>query len=294
MDSRLVKNPLGFWEVERKPNTADLDAYYAEKYYQQGLGSYELKYNEQELAFFKAKLDQRYAVLSKYLRTGNSSQISMLDVGCGEGYALSFFRSLGWWVKGFDFSAAGVNSKNPHCLDVLSTGDVFKLLEAEIASGKKYDVVWLQNVLEHVIDPVHLLEQLKQLLLPEGTAVITVPNDCSDLQCLALEENYVDDAFWVAPPDHLSYFNSETLPELAAKTGWDVLDMTADFPVDWLLFHPGSNYIKDKKQGKAAHMARVKIENLLHQQPIEQVINFWSAAAKIGVGRNLTIYLRLK
>jgi len=293
MDPRLVKNHLGFWEVASKPSLSELSAYYEKKYYQQGLGSYEIEYSDEELIFFKAKLDQRYAVLKKYLKLGDAP-VSMLDVGCGEGYALSYFKSLGWKVKGMDFSSAGVTSKNPDCLAELSTGDIFQLLDAEIRSNYKYEVVWLQNVLEHVVSPVALLEQLKKLLLPNGIAVITVPNDCSDLQHLAHQEKYVDDAFWVAPPDHLSYFNSDNLPELVDKTGWTCLDMLGDFPVDWFLFHPGSNYIKDKAQGKGAHNARIQLENLLHKRPIEDVINFWSAAAKVGVGRNISVFLTPK
>ena len=70
------------------------------------------------------------------------------------------------------------------------------------------------------------------------------------------------------------------------------MDVVGDFPIDWFLFHPGSNYIRDKAVGKNAHFARVQIENHIHQQPIKDVIEFWSAAAKIGVGRDLTIFLR--
>jgi 2-polyprenyl-3-methyl-5-hydroxy-6-metoxy-1,4-benzoquinol methylase len=35
----------------------------------------------------------------------------LLDVGCGEGCALAFFREHGWSVKGVDFSSAGVEPK---------------------------------------------------------------------------------------------------------------------------------------------------------------------------------------
>ena len=44
------------------------------------------------------------------------------------------------------------------------TGDIFSLLETEIEAGNPYDVIWLQNVLEHVLDPLELLGQLRKLL----------------------------------------------------------------------------------------------------------------------------------
>lgn len=289
MDQRLKKHPLGFWEVASKPTSEELHRYYADKYYQEARGSYEVAYSPEELAYFRAKLQQRYAVLQQYLPQRDGT---MLDVGCGEGYALAFFREQGWSVKGFDFSAAGVESKNPACRDVLQTGDVFELLETEIKTGATYDVVWLQNVLEHVIDPLALLESLKTLVSPSGMAVITVPNDCSITQLGALDHQHIDSAFWVAPPDHLSYFDHNSLADTAAETGWECLEMLGDFPVDWFLFHPGSNYVRDKSLGKAAHRARVQIENLLHQQPLDAVIRFWSAAASLGVGRDITAFLR--
>lgn len=288
MDTRLTQHPLGFWTAAEKPSPDELRDYYANKYYQQASGSYELQYSDDEKAYFLAKLAQRHAVLQKVAPAARS----MLDVGCGEGFALAYFRGQGWAVKGFDFSAAGVEAQNPGCRDALVPGDVFSLLEAEIAKGEKYDVVWLQNVLEHVIDPIGLLGSLKSLLAGNGIAVVTVPNDFSAVQKEALSRGNIDREHWVALPDHLSYFDHESLPATATGTGWDCLELLGDFPVDWFLFHQGSNYVRDPGLGKAAHRARVQLENLIHRQPTAAVLDFWSAAGRIGVGRDLTAFLK--
>jgi 2-polyprenyl-3-methyl-5-hydroxy-6-metoxy-1,4-benzoquinol methylase len=292
VDERLKQHPLGFWEIAKKPTSDELQKYYANKYYQEANGSYELEYTQDELNYFKAKLEQRMAVLKKCLPASNGEIKRMLDVGCGEGYALAFFREQGWIVKGIDFSSAGVDSKNPACRDVLETGDVFDLLNAEIAAGKTYDVVWLQNVLEHVIDPLDLLNSLRALVSPDGVAVVTVPNDCSITQRALLSHQHIDTAFWVAPPDHLTYFDHVSLENAAQATGWECAEILGDFPVDWFLFHPNSNYVRDKSVGKSSHKARVQIENLIHEQPIEDVLRFWSATAKLGIGRDITAFLR--
>lgn len=290
MDPRLKKHPLGYWEIENKPSSDELQKYYAEKYYQEGKGSYELAYSQEELSYFSAKLEQRFAVLQRHLKpVGRESRI--LDVGCGEGYALAFFRKQGWSVSGIDFSSAGVASQNPGCLDSLVTGDIFALLKAEIAAGKTYDVVWLQNVLEHVLDPLDLLKSLRSLIASGGVAIVTVPNDYSIVQKSALAAAHIDHAFWVAPPDHLTYFDSRSLKNTASQTGWQCVEMLGDFPVDWFLFHPRSNYIRDPSSGKAAHKARIQIENLINEQPIGDVIQFWSALAKLGLGRDITGFL---
>ena len=291
MDPRLKKHSLGYWEIENKPSIEDLQKYYADTYYQEGKGSYELQYGSDELIYFNSKLEQRWTVIKQYL-SELSKKPRMLDVGCGEGFALAFFRSHGWHVKGFDFSNSGVASKNPSCIDALVTGDIFSLLETEIEAGNPYDVIWLQNVLEHVLDPLELLGQLRKLVAPEGMAVVTVPNDCSITQRAALSKKHIDDAFWVMPPEHLTYFDNTSLKAIAEHTGWRCMEMLADFPADWFLFHDKSNYVRDRSVGKAAHVARVQVENFIHEQPIEDVISFWSAAAKLGIGRNITAFLK--
>ncbi len=291
MDPRLQQHPMGFWEIVDKPPVEELRAYYANKYYQEGMGSYKVNYSEEELDYFRAKLAQRLTVVETHLGPTTGSR-TLLDVGCGEGYALSFFGKQGWAVKGLDFSSAGVLSQNPHCHDVLVVGDVFELLKAEIVAGAKYDVVWLQNVLEHVLDPLGLLQSLSSLVAPSGLAVVTVPNDCSIIQQALLAAHHIESAFWVSPPDHLTYFDHSSLIRAADSTGWDCAELLGDFPVDWYLFHPGSNYIRDKALGKAAHRARVQIENLIHQQPAADVIRFWSAAARLGLGRDITAFLK--
>jgi 2-polyprenyl-3-methyl-5-hydroxy-6-metoxy-1,4-benzoquinol methylase len=292
MDRRLKRHDLGYWEIADKPTMAELQVYYANKYYQESKGSYAPAYSEGELAYFNGKLEQRWhALKSLHSQKASGAPMRVLDVGCGEGYALAFFRAQGCEVRGFDFSAAGVESKNPSCKDALVVGDVFGLLQKEIFSGKKYDVVWLQNVLEHVRDPIDLLQSLRKLVDGDGVAVVTVPNDCSIIQRAALQYEHVHSAFWVLPPDHLSYFDAASLRAIARHTGWNCTKILGDFPVDWFLFHSGSNYVRDKSLGKDAHQARVQIENLIHTQPIDASVEFWAAAGQLGIGRNLTAFL---
>ncbi len=252
-----------------------------------------MAYTNDELAFFNAKLEQRFAVLKQHLLIGKkNNKPRLLDVGCGEGYALAFFRQQNWEVRGLDFSSAGVESKNSACLDALVTGDIFTLLENEIQEGRSYDVVWLQNVLEHVLDPLSLLRSLRNLIAPEGLAVVTVPNDCSVTQKELTKLGHIEQAFWVSPPEHLTYFDYLSLIAIANETGWEKVEILGDFPVDWFLFNTEANYIRDQTAGKPAHRARVQIENMLKRQPMEDILSFYSTLAKIGQGRNITAFFK--
>ena len=49
-------------------------------------------------------------------------------------------------------------------------------------SGKKFDIITMLNVLEHLADPVLALRQIKKLINKDGILVIDVPNDFNDFQ----------------------------------------------------------------------------------------------------------------
>lgn len=290
IDSRVQKHPLGYLEAVVKPTPEALRSYYAERYYQHENGNYRRNYSKLELLYIENKLAQK-AELIRELCPSTPSGSKMLDVGCGEGWALSYFRKQGWKVRGLDYSSAGLSAMNPDCLDALQTGDLISLLNAQIESGESYQLVWLTNVLEHVPDPASLLLQLRRLIKKDGILVVTVPNDFSALQKHLIDQNFIDHPFWIALPDHLSYFDYESLKTIAQATGWLSTTILADFPIDWFLLHSGANYLRDPSCGSEAHRARVECENLLSMQPKDKINRFYSAMAEIGMGRNITAFL---
>lgn len=280
----VIQTELGYWRVRDMPTPQELQDYYAQHYYQQGLGSYEITYSQDELAHIREKIALRWSMIAPQFTTPGR----LLDVGCGEGFVLDHGYAQGWQVRGLDFSDAGLLAQNPNCAPYLTTGDVFDLLEAELAAGNRYEILWLQNVLEHVIDPVGLMKTLHALVAPGGVLVVTVPNDFSRLQYEALRSGRIEQPFWVALPDHLSYFTAPSLTALGAATGWDCPHLLGDFPVDWFLFNVNSNYISDPSKGKAAHHARIALERLILEAAPEDAVAFFSGIARIGMGRDLT------
>jgi 2-polyprenyl-3-methyl-5-hydroxy-6-metoxy-1,4-benzoquinol methylase len=52
------------------------------------------------------------------------------------------------------------------------------------------------NVLEHVLDPNLFLQSIRNVVEPNGLVAITVPNDYSDIQQLALSEGMIESEFW--------------------------------------------------------------------------------------------------
>lgn len=290
----LTRSRFGHYEALHKPTRETLEQYYRDRYYQNEAGSYLSTYGDDELAYIRGQIFLRHRLLEArgWLPPG---PLSLLDVGCGEGHALKYFAALGWKVHGLDFSRAGCERMNPDCVDSLTMGDIFESLEQLITRHEVHDVVMLDNVLEHVVDPLGLLESLHRLVTPGGVLIVEVPNDFSLVQMAALDRGWIDRAFWVDLPQHLSYFNASSLEAICTTAGWTCGELIADFPIDWFLANPNSNYIvaggtgtgKGSQLGKGAHHARIALENLMRESDVDRLIAVYAAMARMGVGRSL-------
>ena len=289
IDPRLRRHALGFLELSSKPDKDSLARYYEEKYFQNESGNYRKSYSPEEFQVIEGRIELRASRARQLI--SRTAPGRLLDVGCGEGFVLAAFAKERWDVRGIDYSRAGVENMHPHLLHCVDQGDVFALLEEHIALGERYDIVWLGNVLEHVLDPLTLLRQLRSIVDPDGVLVAVVPNDGTYYHEELLADGFVPDRFWIAIPDHISYFTAESLHQTAAETGWVVRDLQGDFPIDFFLSHPGSNYVSDPAKGPEAHAARLRIERLIGRAGEKVANEFYSALAAVGFGRNLVAFM---
>lgn len=288
MTTEVRKSEYGYFELVEKPTPDALKAYYAEKYYQDAEGSYEVSYSDAEKSYFRNKISQKLLAASRYVSLPTDRPPRFLDVGAGEGWALAFFQESGWECVGLDYSSFGCASQNPAVLERLVAGDIYEGLRGLVAAGQRFDLILLDNVLEHVLDPAGLLFELKGLLELQGGLIVEVPNDFSVLQEHLLEKGHIDSRFWVVSPDHISYFSPDSLSALARSVGWQPQMVMTDFPIDFSLVNPLTNYVRDRKAGKPCHATRVEMENLMHAISPEKTVALYQALADMGLGRALT------
>jgi 2-polyprenyl-3-methyl-5-hydroxy-6-metoxy-1,4-benzoquinol methylase len=288
--TRLRRHPLGFLEATDRPDAAELAEYYAQQYYQRENGAYSQSYSESELAAVRRRT-RLYASRVSALRGGDAAG-TLLDIGCGEGFVLAEYLRRGWSIRGIDYSRAGVAAIHPELTDYVDQGDIYDLLREGINGDKRYDLLWLGHALEHVLDPIGLLQQIRRLATEDSILVVTVPNDGSAYHSALEEAGAVEEGFFVALPDHLSYFTAESLRRCAEATGWQMSDLLADFPIDLFLAHEGSNYRKDSTRGPAAHQARLLIEEVVSRSGEPASGDFYAALAAVGLGRNVTAFLK--
>jgi len=285
----LVTHADGWRTVEPKPSAEALKAFYAGEYYQQSHATYTPDYDPNERAH--RDLLARLLLLAVETARGAGGG-RLLEVGCGEGWLLAAAKRAGYDPHGLDFSDAGLRRHNPELLGAATFGDAFEGLEELIAADEAFDVVAMEHVLEHVLDPEGLLKRLPRVLAPGGVVAITVPNDYSPLQLAARASGAIDRDFWLAPPQHLNYFDARSLTALLERLNFEVCLAYASFPIDWFLFHPGSNYVADSAAGKPAHRARMAIELTIAAQGMQAWLRLGEALFSCGTGRSLTVIAR--
>ena len=285
----LIQTRWGYYQFAELPTDEELQRYYRDKYYQEGCGSYEVDYSEEELRWRDLVADLHLRMAER-LNSANPKRV--LDVGCGEGFLMEAFSRAGHDVYGIDFSQKGLARMHPHLLPRLKQGNVFTILEELVAGGVAYDIVSLMNIVEHVKDPVGLLCDLKSLLGPGSLLIIKVPNDFSPLHDL-LRCMGKQDRWWVGYPDHLSYFNKESMECLLDDLGYSVLAVLADNPIDLNLLNDESDYIADKSKGKSVHRFRIRTDNFLGSINREKMLDAYAVFGSMGIGRCLTYFVGL-
>ncbi len=138
----------------------------------------------------------------------------LLDVGCGNGYFLGKMQVLGWDVYGVEPNRkAALKARS-----LLNSEAVFiSQLESIDFDGQSMDVITMNHVVEHLLEPVKTLERCFKILKPGGLLIITTPNSLS-LGSKKFEELWRG---W-EPPRHIHIFNPESLASTVRKTGFHI------------------------------------------------------------------------
>jgi len=281
-------NEYGFYTLKNLPKDKEREDYYKNSYYQDNMSIYLTKYTEQELYYKKIKLEQKLLLINEHHPPpqGNSSKNrSYLDVGCGEGFDLAFFKEKGFSVLGLDYSNAGIFNHNKNVLDDVLIGDIYSSINYLIKKKSSFDIINLDSVLEHVVDPRILLEKLCNIININGIIIVTVPNDFSILQQYLFNNKVIKKPHWVAPLDHISYFNKEGLINLCNCTGLSCIDFLGNHLIEFYAFHQKTNYFEDKSVGKECYFAIIEQEKILNQISPQQTLEFYRILGKMGVGR---------
>ena len=164
-------------------------------------GNYDLDYQ-----------DQRHAAMLGLIRRHSPGGRRMLEVGTGAGLFLKAAQRAGWDTAGLELSSEGsAFARDRLGLDVRTE----RAEEMSFATAS-FDVAVMFDVIEHLFDPVTVLEATRRAVAPGGIIVVSTPN----YDALSRFVLGVDWAV-LSPLEHVYYFTEGTLGAMLRKSGWD-------------------------------------------------------------------------
>lgn len=145
-----------------------------------------------------------YSYCKNYL----SNKKNILDVGSGTGISLIMFEKNKFHVTGIEPDPKNTDLINQQ----LKIGHCINGFIEDLHLDKKFDVIWLTHVIEHVERPDLLLKKCSNFLEERGIIFIAVP-DCESPEMM---KNSTDNPF------HLYHFSKKALTHLATLSGYQI------------------------------------------------------------------------
>jgi 2-polyprenyl-3-methyl-5-hydroxy-6-metoxy-1,4-benzoquinol methylase len=202
--------------VNVDPAGLDFQMLYGESYYAGGSDAVFADYVGQQ-AIRRAHARRRLWLL-RHLPPRWPAHGRLLDVGCAAGFFLAEARRF-YEVRGVEVSGWS----SAYARDRLSLPVFTGLLRDAQFPANSFDIVTMWDVIEHVPDPVQLLDEAARVLRPGGRLVLTTGDWGS-----AYARSRGTQWHLLEPPWHLTMFSRETVARAAARAGLRVVHCASE------------------------------------------------------------------
>jgi len=172
---------------------------------------------------------QRFSARSVFLLGHIRPGDRVLDLGCGDGRFSAVLRDHGAAAVAVDIAETAVRrAGDAHpWLDVRRVGEGDPLPFEEDA----FDAVWAGEVLEHVVDTVALVAEVRRVLRFGGVLLVTTPYHGRVATAVLALRGRAFDAHFEPRADHLRFFTARSLRGLLHDGGFpDVVVRSAGGP----------------------------------------------------------------
>ena len=137
--------------------------------------------------------------------------LTVLDIGCGRGLLLQAFAGLGARCLGIE------RDEFPGAASAQIEMHIGSLDDEELAD-RRFDIIIIWHVLEHITELGRLLEELPRHLNPGGLLVISVPN-FSSWQARLFRQHW----FHLDIPRHVTHFEKPWLAKSLTSMGLEIV-----------------------------------------------------------------------
>jgi len=147
-----------------------------------------------------------------------------LDIGCGAGHLLDMLAEAGYEVHGVE-----INHKLVAALSKRHHAYCCEISDPQLESGR-FNLVTLNQVIEHVEHPDAFLAQINRICAPDGYFVFATPY-LDGLMPNLLRSRW----YGLGYGQHLNFFSRKSIPLLLERNGFRLVEMFVDI-VDYA--HP--------------------------------------------------------
>lgn len=148
-----------------------------------------------------------------FFKNNINKKIEVLDIGSGYGFYTAAAIRGGFYVTAINPSVWENN--------VFERMNGFRPIQKffeDADFSQNFDLIILNQVLEHIDDPLAFLNRIQSILSDVGVVAIAVPNLDSYLVKLGKDGG----VFWI--PEHLNCFTKKSLLRLLARANMDVVN----------------------------------------------------------------------
>lgn len=204
--------PCGGVYLDPRPASSELGRIYPSSYY-----SYDFAARLGPLVARAKDATERAKVraYAPYLPAG----ARVLDVGCGDGHLLALLGARSAQplrLEGVELSAAAADTATQKGIHVYRGR-----IEDCAIPARAYDLVIMNQLIEHVREPIAVLQAVARALRPGGHLFIETPN-LDSLDARLFRRRYWGGYHF---PRHFHLFDRHTLPRLVAQAGLESVAM---------------------------------------------------------------------
>lgn len=154
-----------------------------------------------------------FKIILDYLKKNRGG--SILDIGCGYGWLLSSLNKKKWKRYGVEPSK--------DCYEIAKLNMDFIFNNINKINNKKFDVITLIHVIEHIRNPIIFLKKIKKNLKKNGILIIETPDFDS-----AMARKYNTKFRLLHDPTHISLFSLDSLSRLLRRLNFKIIKF--EFP----------------------------------------------------------------
>lgn len=206
-------------------------------YLQRVLGNLLARFN-----FFKEHMDYPFAYFKHLQKSKDLNKVKLLELGVGSGETLKLFSDWGLEATGLDFDPLAVKYAKSQGLKVFQ-GDIF----SQQFGNESFDAIFSSHVIEHVDNPIKLMQESIRVLKLGGVFVAVTPNALSKLH-----QYFKSNWRGLEPPRHLHIFTYNALLIAARESGFSNIKVISSNRSAVHIFY-ASTQLKNDGYSKVKH-----------------------------------------